>query len=179
GGIPERLTAVVVVCGLGPMELPEIRAGMSPMARRTLSLARTAPWLLRLIFARTAWKLRRDFQWYLTQISDALPGADRQALFETGLKEIIVESTIEAVRAGTRGPAWEGGIHSSPWPFRLEEISSEVHLWHGELDRTVPFAIGRHVAATLARCRARFYPEDGHFSLITNHLGEFFEILTR
>ena len=177
--IPERLTSVVVVCGLGPMDLPSVRAAMSPLARRTFALCRRAPWLLRMIFARTARRLRRDFKWYLAHISDALPVADKQALFGSELKEIIVASTLEAVRSGTRGSAWEGRIYSSPWPFRLEEIGCEVHLWHGELDRTVPLSMGRHVAQTLSRCRARFCPDDGHFSLITNHLGGFFEVLTQ
>ena len=176
--IPERLTSVAVVCGLGPMELPSVRAGMSPLARRTFYLCRNAPWLLRMVFARTVWRLRRDFKWYLAHISDALPPADRRALFESDLKDIIVASTLEAVRFGTRGSAWEGRLYASPWPFRLEDIAKEVHLWHGEEDATVPASMGRHVAATLAKCRPRFYPGEGHFSLITNHMVEFFEVLT-
>ncbi len=176
--IPERLTAVAVVCGLGPMHSPLARAAMSPLARRTFYLCRAAPWLLRMIFARTVWRLRRDFDWYLSHISDALPPADKQALFGSELKDIIVQSTLEAVRFGTRGSAWEGKLYASPWPFRLEDISAEVYLWHGEQDATVPAAMGRHVAGTLSRCRPRFYPDDGHFSIITNHMAEFFEVLT-
>ena len=176
--IPERLTSVAIVCGLGPLASPAIRAGMSPLARRTFYLCRNAPWLLRMVFARTAWRLKRDFKWYLAHISDALPPADRRALFESDLKDIIVASTLEAVRRGTRGSAWEGHLYASPWPFRLEDISKEIHLWHGEEDVTVPASMGRHVAETLAKCQPRFYPGEGHFSLITNHMAEFFEILT-
>jgi pimeloyl-ACP methyl ester carboxylesterase len=176
--IPERLTAVAVVCGLGPLHSPLVRGGMTPLARRTFYLCRTAPWLLRMIFARTAWRLRRDFDWYLSHISDALPPADKQALFGSELKDIIVQSTLEAVRLGTRGSAWEGKLYASPWPFRLEDISTEVYLWHGEQDATVPATIGRHVAQTLGNCRPRFYADEGHFSLVTNHMTEFFEVLT-
>jgi fermentation-respiration switch protein FrsA (DUF1100 family) len=39
------------------------------------------------------------------------------------------------------------------------------HLWHGEQDTTVPVAMGRCLAAALRQCRARFYPDEGHFSL--------------
>ncbi len=176
--IPERLTAVAVVCGLGPLHSPLVRAGMSPLARRTFYLCRTAPWLLRMVFARTAWRLRRDFDWYLSHISDALPPADKQALFGSELKDIIVQSTLEAVRFGTRGSAWEGKLYASPWPFRLEDISTEVYLWHGEQDATVPATMGHHVAQTLGNCRPRFYADEGHFSLVTNHMAEFFEVLT-
>ncbi|HEY7219315.1 MAG TPA: alpha/beta hydrolase [Candidatus Binatia bacterium] len=176
--IPERLTAVAVVCGLGPLESPSVCAAMSPLARRTFYLCRNAPWLLRMVFARTAWKLKRDFKWYLKNVSDALPQADKQALLGSDFKDILVASTLEAVRSGTRGTAWEGRIYASPWAFRLEDISKEVHLWHGEDDATVPASMGRHVAETLFQCRPRFCPREGHFSLITNHMAEFFEVLT-
>src|SRR5581483_11056124 len=162
--------AVAGVSGGGPYALA--------LARRTFYLCRTAPWLLRIVFARTAWKLKRDFKWYLKHVSDALPQADRQALLGSDFKDILVASTLEAVRSGTRGTAWEGRIYASPWAFRLEDISKEVHLWHGEEDATVPASMGRHVAETLFRCRPRFYPKEGHFSLITNHMAEFFEVLT-
>ena len=177
--IPERLTSVVVVCGLGPMEVDGASAGMSFLARRTFYLCRWAPWLLRAIFAHTARRLRRDCDWYLSHIASALPAADREALLGSELGEIIVRSTIEAVRSGTRGPVWEGKIYASPWSFRLEDIEPEVHLWHGGLDSSVPLAMGYFQARTLPRSQARFYPNDGHFSLIINHLAEFFEVLTQ
>jgi len=176
--IPERLNAIAVVCGVGPMESANACAGMSALARRTFYLCRTAPWLLRIVFARTAWRLRRDARRYLAELAQSLPDVDKEALFDSELKDVMVQSTIEAVRAGTRGSVWEGKIYASSWPFRLEDISAEVHLWHGELDETVPAAMGREQAQRLANCRARFYAGDGHLSLITNHMEEFFEVLT-
>ncbi|HEY1266395.1 MAG TPA: alpha/beta hydrolase [Candidatus Binatia bacterium] len=176
--IPDRLNATVVVCGVGPMESADACAGMSRLARRTFYLCRNAPWLLRAVFARTAWKLRRDAKWYLANLAESLPEVDKKALLGSELKDVMVQSTIEAVRAGTRGSVWEGKIYASSWPFRLEDISAEVHLWHGELDETVPASMGRHQAQRLSNCHAHFYAGDGHLSLITNHMPEFFEVLT-
>ena len=176
--IPSRLKAIAVVCGVGPMESDGACDGMSALARRTFYLCRKAPWLLRIVFAKTVWRLRRDAEWYLRDLAKSLPDVDKKALFGSELKDVIVQSTIEAVRAGTRGSVWEGRIYASSWPFRLEDISAEVHLWHGELDATVPPAIGRAQAQRLSNCRARFYAGEGHLSLITNRMAEFFEVLT-
>jgi hypothetical protein len=48
-------------------------------------------------------------------------------------------------------------------------------LWHDELEQDVPIAMGQAVTQRLPQCKAVFYPEEGHLSLIVNH-GE--EIVT-
>jgi pimeloyl-ACP methyl ester carboxylesterase len=45
--IPERLTSVAIICGVGPTEGSGAMEGMSPFARRVFYLCRKAPWLLR------------------------------------------------------------------------------------------------------------------------------------
>jgi pimeloyl-ACP methyl ester carboxylesterase len=99
-------------------------------------------------------------------------------LTRSELRQTIVDSTLEAVRSGTRGTVWEGRLYTSAWTFRLQDIRTEIHLWHGERDVSVPPAMGYFQARSLPNCRARFYPEEGHFSLVTNHMAEFFEVLT-
>jgi pimeloyl-ACP methyl ester carboxylesterase len=47
-----------------------------------------------------------------------------------------------------------------------------VRLLHGEADQNVPVAVARKVAATIPGCQATFYPGEGHFSTVANHLDE-------
>jgi pimeloyl-ACP methyl ester carboxylesterase len=75
----------------------------------------------------------------------------------------------EAFRAGLRGAAWENALTARPWGFRLEDIAMEVQLWHGQLDRNAPAAMGHHVAEAIPNCRAVFYEDEGHASLLANH----------
>ena len=42
--------------------------------------------------------------------------------------------------------------------------------WHGEQDRTVPVVMGRHPAEAIPHCQARFYRDEGHFSLPVKHM---------
>jgi hypothetical protein len=37
--------------------------------------------------------------------------------------------------------------------------------------------LGRHLAAVIPQCQARFLPEEGHFSLPVNHMEEILRIL--
>jgi hypothetical protein len=37
--------------------------------------------------------------------------------------------------------------------------------------------MGRHLAAVIPQCQARFLPEEGHFSLPVNHMEEILRIL--
>ena len=48
----------------------------------------------------------------------------------------------------------------------------EVHLWHGKLDRNATVVMGRYVAATIPNCRAKFYEDEGHVSLLANYTEE-------
>jgi pimeloyl-ACP methyl ester carboxylesterase len=54
----------------------------------------------------------------------------------------------------------------------LEEIRFPVRLLHGEADLNVPVAVARNVASSIPSCQATFYPGEGHFSTVANHLDE-------
>ena len=66
-----------------------------------------------------------------------------------------------------------------PWGFKLEDISVEVHLWHGEADKVVPPAMGHFLADTIPNCRTKFIAEEGHFPLLPNHAQEILEVLVK
>ena len=47
-----------------------------------------------------------------------------------------------------------------------------VYLWHGEKDLVVPAAMGHYPSETIPDCRATFYKEEGHFSIVLNRMEE-------
>jgi pimeloyl-ACP methyl ester carboxylesterase len=77
----------------------------------------------------------------------------------------------EALRQGPAGLAWERVIAFEPYPLRLEEISVEVYLWHGELDVVIPRAAAEFLAARIPNCRVTIWPDEGHLA-IARHWGE-------
>jgi pimeloyl-ACP methyl ester carboxylesterase len=101
-----------------------------------------------------------------------MPPAEATFFEKPGRLEAFMASTVECMRPGVDGMAWDTHLCARPWDFRLEEISFPVRLLHGEADRNVPAAVARKVAAAIPGCQATFYPGEGHISLLGNHLDE-------
>lgn len=171
--IPDRLTAVVMVCALGPVDDPAATEGMVGLNRRLLAFARNAPWLAQ-VLATSCMRLfwGHGEQVIPEEIEARLPPADQQVLARREVREALIASSREALRPGPHGAASDGLLYARPWGFRLEEVRVPVRLWHGEQDVVVPPAMGRYIARKLPNCQATFTAEDGHFSLPFGRLGE-------
>lgn len=171
--IPQRLTACSIVSGLGPLELGT--TGMMPSNRLLFFLAQRLPWLLTPLLGSIA----RPFQdeektkKALAKMARNMVEPDRQCLLTSQIGEYLTASTVEAFRQGVKGAAYEGALYGRSWGFRLEDIAfNPLYLWHGGLDKNVPAAMGRAVAERLSGCKATYYPDDGHLSVIVNHREE-------
>jgi pimeloyl-ACP methyl ester carboxylesterase len=86
-------------------------------------------------------------------------------------------SVAESMRPRVHGIAYNSHLCARPYDFRLEDIRFSVRLLHGEADRNVPVAVSRRVTAAITGCQATFYPGEGHFSTVANHLAEIFTVL--
>lgn len=168
--IPERLVSVGIICGMGPLEAPGATDGMTRFCRLCLFVSQNVPQLLRPFCALIAYALGDSpHGFHLGGMASPL---DRVTLERSEINQILGDSFCEAVRDGARGVAWDLALLGRRWDFRLQDIMAEVHLWHGELDDTVPAAMARYQAAAIPRCHAHFYPHDGHFSLPVNRMEE-------
>ena len=85
------------------------------------------------------------------------------------LRALLIAACLAA--RGVDGATWEYVIFGRPWGFSLEDIMVPVRLWHGEKDEMCPVDMGRRLAASIPGCRATFYPDDGHLSIM-RHYGE-------
>jgi pimeloyl-ACP methyl ester carboxylesterase len=167
--IPDRLSAVAIVSGPCPFNVPAATDEMS-MAWRIRALAgQKAPWLVRLFFAMTARSARNDPAGAISRTLGGLPEPDRVVMAQPEVVQWSGDSLREAFRSGSRGAAWDYALFTRPWGFRPDELSVKVQLWHGEVDATIPVRMGRYMAEVIPNCQARFLPDEGHISLIINH----------
>jgi pimeloyl-ACP methyl ester carboxylesterase len=105
----------------------------------------------------------------MLRLTPHFPETDRKSLALPEISELLTASFVEAFRQGVKGPAYDGMVVRRSWGFKLEAITfPKLYLWHGQLDRDVPVAIGRALAERLVHCHATFYPDEGHISLIVN-----------
>ena len=169
----DRLNAAGVVSGLAqPFSAPGATDGMP-----TIMLWRTAR-----IHPRLTWLLFKMMKNRITNgPRDRLPRDAKQAMMAEEDFEFIKEHPYamaasmdggaEALRQGGLGPAEAGALYWKPWGFRLEDIQTKVHVWHGQADLNAPFAAhGKVLAQKLPNVEAKFYPGDGHISLIYTYL---------
>jgi pimeloyl-ACP methyl ester carboxylesterase len=173
--IPERLTAVGVV-STGP-PVPEALEGTSQTNRLIFSLARRAPWLIQLNGKFLAWMVRRNPERMIKQLLSAYPQVDKDILARHEVQHFFKRDMAEAFRQGGRGSAHEVILYARPWPFSLQEIKMQIHLWHGEADNATSPAMGRYLAKTLPHCQANFIPEAGHLWVL-DHINEVVSTLT-
>ena len=169
--IPQHLTATAIVCGMGPSEAPGAKDGTAML------LPGKSPWMRRLLLMLMARGMRSDPDRFLSRMIDAVSAPDKLLLAQPEVRQIFIDSFREAFHSGTRGASWDAVLYKHPLGFQLEDISMEVHLWHGELDTQVPVSVGRYVANAIPNCRARFLPDEGHHSLAYNHIQEILSVL--
>jgi pimeloyl-ACP methyl ester carboxylesterase len=163
---------------MGPADTPEAVKGMVPINRWLLSTARHFPKLAQAIAGLCLWAIwGKGNQPLPKQIERRLPPADQQALNSSEIRQALVNSSVEALRHGVRAVAADGLLYGRPWGFLLKEIRTQVFLWHGEKDVIVPPTMGHYLAENIPNCSAKFYPEDGHFSLPFGRIREILKVV--
>lgn len=163
--LPQRLTGVGIVSGIGPLEVPGVTEGMSRLNRLLMRVVGRLPVLPRVLMSVTAVQARKPAR-VLKRGRRSVAAVDRPYLDRPEVRKVLEETLLEAFRGGGRGPAWELRLYARPWGFRLQDIRMPVHLWHGEQDANSPVAMGRHLAAAVPDCRASFYPGEGHLHFV-------------
>jgi pimeloyl-ACP methyl ester carboxylesterase len=175
--IPERLAAVGIVGGLGPLDKAGATRGMSLLSRFFLRLFRRAPGAGRTCFALAA-QIARHYPDRLFALFTAnVPAPDRQVLARPEVRNLFLAALVEAVHRGSGGGARELTLYTRPWGFDLARIAVPVDLWHGRLDATVPVVLGEDLARVLPDCRSRFLDGEGHFSLPLSRMEEILRTL--
>jgi pimeloyl-ACP methyl ester carboxylesterase len=165
--IPERLHEAAIISGMGPQDTPGVDRDPRRSRRLLLALGRRTPRALATVITPFTWRTARDPQRYLDEMAPVMAEADRAVLAVPDVRRILLANFTESFRQGGNGLALDLALYCHPWGFQLEDITAEVHLWHGEADRNVPVAFGRGLARAIPNCRALFYPGEGHLMAIT------------
>ena len=169
--IPERLTATAIVCGMGPAEAPGVKEGISWFYPGKPSLIR------RLMLMLTSMGIRKQPDKFVSRSKETVPEPDRLLLDQPELAKAYIDTIGESLRSGIGGANQEAALYTRPWRFRLQDITTEVHMWHGELDLNVPISVARHVADAIPKCHATFLKDEAHISLPHKYIREILSIL--
>jgi pimeloyl-ACP methyl ester carboxylesterase len=157
---PERVGSVAVVCG-ADIGLEE---GDTP-EELTAELGEEARMLH-----------ENPDEWY-AEFSAGFPEVDRRVLERPEVREVVIEMLQEAVRQGAVGWVDDGLRQDLPWPFRLDEIGTDVRFYHGEEDTAASPQYARQLAEGIPGSQLRLYPGEGHISILDSPIKEIVETL--
>lgn len=160
-----RVSAVAVLCGLGPPETQIDVPGMMWHNRMGLAIARKTPFLVRPLLTLGGRLLSRAAPLAIANLRRHSPACDRLALDDPTFRANLERSFREAFRQGGRGAIADGEIYGRGWGFEAGEIVAPIRLWHGAEDRVLPPAMARRLAAWMPGCRAELLAGEGHFSI--------------
>jgi pimeloyl-ACP methyl ester carboxylesterase len=162
--IPGRVRSLILISALGPPVWPI--GGMATGERLSLEVARRAPafggWFLGWLAALA----RTNPRMFLRLATSELPGPDRRALGEPGMRDAFLDNYTEAFRRGTQGVAQDLRLLSQPWGFQLAAIRVPTSVHHGEADTTVPPEHARLYAEAIPGAQLHLHPGHGHFSIL-------------
>jgi pimeloyl-ACP methyl ester carboxylesterase len=159
-----RVRSLTLIAPLGAPGWPA--RGMAPGQRLALQAARRAPAFGGWFLGRLAVLARRSPRLFLRLATSELPGIDRRALAQPGLREAFLAGYGEAFRQGSRGVAQDLRVLMRPWGFELGSITVPASIHHGDADTTVPAQHARLFAAAIPGAQLQLHPGHGHFSIL-------------
>jgi len=178
--MPERVRAIAVAGGVIPFaELKDFK-GLLPLYRWMLAFYRNRPQLLRQLF-----RLAKPFLSFRAPVRLRplllkmllLRPCDAASLRDDAAFEAIFESQRRAWRGSAEGVMIDAQIYAQPWGFGVQDVRVPVRLWHGIEDRAFAVRLAEEIANRFPDCKARFIPNEGHYSLPIRHMREILEDL--
>ena len=177
--LAERCLAAFTLAGVGPngQEDLDFVEGMGPENLDEFAAALKGEAALR------EWKAEfgEPFRHVTAdEIADALGGLvsdiDREEL-TGGYAAVIAASTRRALESGFDGWVDDDLAFTKPWGFNVEDITTPVTVWQGDLDLMVPFSHGQWLVRHLPNATPRLVPGQGHISLGTRFRGSILDEL--
>ena len=171
----ERLTAIIITSGVGPVELGTNK--MKPIFRFGLFLVRKHPKFLKFLFRlffypnfKTLKRATLTSKIYYLRV----PRRDKDCIKSQNGMESFILTNYNVYLQDVTGTFQDLRIYATNWGFSLNELSLDVPLFllHGEKDEVVPIQMAKSAADCLENCTSYFFPEESHFSTPFNHLGE-------
>ncbi|MBF6022846.1 alpha/beta fold hydrolase [Lysobacter niastensis] len=174
--IGERLDYVGLVAGMGPMDVPAIRRGQHPALKVLFGLSRLHPRLVTPMLRMDQKMFGIDPMRALQRLASMMTAPD-QAFLRTHVAEAetFARSLSVAYRQGIDGAMSEAALIARPRGFELADIRIPVHVYQGGHDRNVPPDMGEYIARHIKLSRYRFFPDEGHLSIVSNAADEYLE----
>lgn len=174
--LPDRVTSLVVVSGVGPIRGSQSLRGMNLINRMLIILGRRLPGLARW----SVWGLANLWRSFPSVVAlwfgALLPGVDRRIVARREVGIVLAKNIKESLAQGVRGAVGEFMLLTSDWSHLLQKVRVPTTVWHGDADSYVPIVMGEMVHQSILGSTFRKVMGGGHF-MILDTMGEVLESL--
>jgi pimeloyl-ACP methyl ester carboxylesterase len=169
-----RVTAVATVGCVAPL-VP--RDPALPRDRLVIRTARRSEAAAAALFTAVTRSARASPAKALDRFTAMVAEPDARLLRDdAGLREAFLDDLGHLSQTTARAAARDFRLFARAWDVDLGRAAVPMHIWHGTLDRNVPVAHARVIAA---RCpAARLHVVDGGGHLLLGHLPQIIEGIT-
>ncbi len=172
--IPERIEKASIVSGATPYNYKGSLKGMwFPVKLIHWFASMKSDKQLRKFIQNDFESLKEKPEKRLKQFQQYLPKPDKELMKshpEYGWE--FIEGSRESYVQGIDGVVQEWQLYVRDWEFEPADIEVPVTLWYGKNDKMAPFSRGDYYNRTLPETTYHLLENQGHFSLIRNHLKE-------
>jgi pimeloyl-ACP methyl ester carboxylesterase len=176
--LPERVSAAATLSGAGPVDAPGATDGMTPLNKFGFKYGQYIPWPISRMISGFVFHERGADPAKAFDNDRTRPPADEAVMRQPGVRELCIESDVEAFRPGMKGMSWDVRLITQPWGFQLEDIRAPVHIWHGTADNQTSMRMAQYMAERIPNSRLIVYPDEGHM-LLFPHWEEIIALLFR
>lgn len=172
--VPERLTKIGILVGLAPTYIPGHLNGMAWYNKFGWENYSKIPFLAEL-GTLTHFLISKFSLGFLLPFLFGSK-ADKQILSNSKYRNSLLENKKEVFRQGIEGAALELKLYTSNWGFDISKIKSDVYLFYGEDDKSVPLVMGKYYHSQIKNSVLKTYPQEGHLISLT-HIEEILRTL--
>jgi pimeloyl-ACP methyl ester carboxylesterase len=172
--LDDRVVAAATFAGVGPHGEPDLDflAGMGEDNVTEFGAALAGEDELRPMLEAFAGSVAATTPEQLADEMRTLLSPPDVAALTGDLAAFLHGSFITAVENGVGGWMDDDLAFTRPWGFDAGAISVPVQLWQGAQDLMVPAAHGEWLARHVPGADVHRCPDDGHLTVLENHLGE-------
>lgn len=165
--MPERVLSATIVSGMSEPSVRLCRALFaSEFWKITLFLFLLPPLTRPVLSAGIRYSRPRAAAVFERHLAN-LPPADRAAMADPAVKQMRIDSMLEAFRQGAEGVCEDVAILRRSWGLDFSSIQVPVRILHGEEDPIVNVSLGRELARRLPDCQLECRPGVGHNMLFS------------
>jgi len=170
----DRIVAAATFAGAGPHGEPDLdfMDGMGEDNLAEFGAALEGEAALRPLLDDCARSVRRTSAEELAEQMRSLLSPPDAAATTGELAEYLHGSFLTATQRGVDGWLDDDLAFTRPWGFDVGAIAVPVQVWQGDQDLMVPAAHGEWYARHIPGADLRRSPDDGHLTVVENHLGE-------